>query len=97
MNEKLTMLYRIEGGELDGTEIIPILGMYGVKYPHRKTKDLYVPPMEGNGKKVETFHCCQDNCEKPDFMPKELIEHLKLHAGRLIKKKVASHERGEDK
>ena len=89
MNEKLIMLYRIEGGELDGTEIIPILGMYRVKYPNRKAWDLYVPPLEGKSK---MFHCCRTNCKHPDFIPTKMIEHLKLHAGKLIKKKEANSE-----
>jgi hypothetical protein len=85
---KLSTIYRINDGVLAGTEIEPIMGFISVKYPHRKTKDLYIPPMEANGKKVETFHCCQENCKQPDFGETidDLVKHLELHMGRLVKK-----------
>ena len=85
----IAQIYRIEEGNLRGTEIRIIGGLLGVYYPHRLTGDLYVPPMEAKGrKKVDTFHCCQEGCATPDFegsMP-SLIKHLELHAGRLLKR-----------
>ncbi len=87
--EKLVTQYNVNGGVLDGTIIEPMGSFVSVKYPHRKTKDLYVTPI----KDAEKWHCCQDNCPEPDFGSREikvsvLIEHLKLHAGRLLKKRV---------
>ena len=82
---KIVQLYRIEDGFLAGTEIEPIMGFVAVKYPHRKTKDLYVPPMKIGDKETKTFHCCQENCEQPDFEGTidALGKHLEIHAGRL--------------
>lgn len=77
---KLQLFYRVKGGLLDGTIIEPIMAFWSVKYPHRKTKDLYVPPLE-DGKK---WHCCQD-CSEPDFETKDFLNHLEKHAGRLLK------------
>ena len=84
---KITRLYRIEEGILAGTEIEPIMGLVCVKYPHRKSKDLYVPPMKIGEKEVKTWHCCQAVCSAPDFEGgiDALIEHLILHKGRLLK------------
>jgi len=84
---RISTVYRIEGGILDGVEIEPIFAFIGVKYPHRKTKDLYVPPIKTAEKEVKTWHCCQDNCPTPDFEGKidALVEHLMLHKGRLLK------------
>jgi len=84
---KISTIYRIEDGILAGTEIEPFMAFVAVKYPHRKTKDLYVPPMEANGKKIETWHCCQENCANPDFEGglDVLVKHLMLHKGRLLK------------
>jgi len=79
--------YRIEGGILNGTEIEPIMGFLAVKYPHRKSKDLYVPPLKTADKEIKTWHCCQDNCPNPDFEGNidALIDHLLTHNGRLLK------------
>ncbi len=79
---KLRTIYRIEDGILAGTEIEPIMGTVCVKYPHRKTPDLYVPPM----KETKTWHCCQE-CAHPDFEGgiNALLDHLLLHKGRLLK------------
>jgi hypothetical protein len=84
---KVHMIYRIDGGILNGTEIEPIMAFIAVKYPHRKSKDLYVPPMKSGNKEIKTWHCCQDNCSKPDFDGgiDSLIEHILLHKGRLLK------------
>jgi len=46
MDIKFRTLYRIEGGILNGTELEPIMALLLVKYPHRKTKDIYIPPMK---------------------------------------------------
>jgi len=83
---KITQLYRIEEGNLAGTEIEIALGLLLVKYPHRNTKDAYVPPMKD--RKTNTYHCCQDNCQQPDFAANmdALLAHIELHAGRLFKK-----------
>ena len=85
---RVTQLYRIEDGLLAGTEIEPIMAFLAVKYPHRKTKDLYVPPAKTAEKTVTTFHCCQENCSQPDFegTMDALAKHLELHAGKLFKK-----------
>lgn len=85
---KITQLYRIEEGNLAGTEIEPIMGLLAVKYPHRKTKDAYVPPTKSKNKEVKTFHCCQENCKQPDFEGgmDALLTHIELHAGRLFKR-----------
>ena len=85
---KISQLYRIEDGPLAGTEIEFPMGFVSVKYPHRQSKDLYVPPMKSKDKEVKTFHCCQTNCKQPDFTGtlEALLDHLELHAGRLFKK-----------
>lgn len=85
---KIKQLYRIEDGNLAGTEIELFMGLVTVKYPHRKTKDVYVPPMKSENKEVKTYHCCQENCKSPDFEGgmDALIAHIELHAGRLFKK-----------
>ena len=85
---RLKTFWRVEGGILNGTEIEQIMEFFAVKYPHRKTKDLYVPPMEVGDKKTTTFHCCQEKCPNPDFETKDLLKHLEIHAGRLLKKKL---------
>lgn len=87
MTQRIRTMYRIEGGILDGTEIEPIMGFIAVKYPHRKSKDLYVPPMKTEKKEVKTWHCCQDNCANPDFKGgiDALVDHLMLHKGRLLR------------
>jgi hypothetical protein len=87
MKNKLRQLYRIEGGVLDGTEIEPCMALILVKYPHRKTKDCYVPPMKSGKKEFKAWHCCQENCPNPDFKGgiDALLEHLMLHRGRLLK------------
>lgn len=86
---KISTYYKIEDGVLAGTILEPIFAFVAVQYPHRKTKDLYVPPMRDDEKHItHSWHCCQENCPEPDFhggIP-ELVEHLILHAGRLIKK-----------
>jgi len=84
---KIRMQYIVEGGVLNGTIIEPIMAFISVKYPHRKTKDLYVPPMKTDDKEIKTWHCCQDSCPHPDFEGdiKVLLEHLMLHKGRLLK------------
>lgn len=84
---KIIQLYRIEDGILSGTEIEPIMGLVCVKYPHRKSKDLYVPPMKSEKKEIKTWHCCQAVCSAPDFEGGvgALMEHLMLHKGRLLK------------
>lgn len=81
---KLRIQYIAQGGLLDGTVLEPMMAFVGVLYPHRKTKDLYVPPIEG---KCKTWHCCQDNCPNPDFEVSDLISHLESHAGRLLRKR----------
>lgn len=90
---KVRQVFRIEGGILNGTEIEPILAFISVKYPHRKTKDLYIPPFEADGKKGKTWHCCQE-CETPEFEGgmKELMAHLLLHKGRLLKPWKPRHQ-----
>jgi len=87
IESRIRTIYRLEGGVLDGTEIEPVQAFLTVKYPHRKTKDLYVPPMKANNGEVKTWHCCQDNCPNPDFEGglDALIDHLLLHKGRLLK------------
>lgn len=86
---KITQYYLIEDGPMAGVILEPIFATLAVKYPHRKTKDLYVPPMKDakRGKK-SYWHCCQPDCPNPEFKGglEELIEHLKLHAGRFLKK-----------
>ena len=84
---KIRTVCRIEGGILNGTEIEPFMFTVLVRYPHRKTPDCYIPPMEVKGKNIKTWHCCQDNCPKPDFEGNvdALIEHLMIHKGRLLK------------
>jgi hypothetical protein len=84
---KIRLLYRIEGGILDGTELEPIMAFLSVKYPHRKTKDLYIPPIKTKDKETKTWHCCQEDCPNPDFEGgmDALIEHLMIHKGRLLR------------
>ena len=84
---KIKTQYVVEGGILDGTILEPIMAFLAVKYPHRKSKDLYVPPMKSGDKEFKIWHCCQDNCSTPDFSGgvDALIEHLMLHKGRLLK------------
>lgn len=86
---KLRMQYIVEGGALSGTIIEPVLGFFGVTYPHRKTKDLYIPPMKDG---EDNWHCCQ-GCEHPDFTTKEFLDHLEKHAGRLLKTRAVQHSR----
>ena len=84
---KIRTIYRIEGGILDGTEMEPIMGFLSVKYPHRMSRDLYVPPMKTADKEIKTWYCCQFHCPNPDFEGglDALVEHLMIHKGRLIK------------
>jgi len=85
---KITHYLRVEDGPLAGTILEPILAFIAVKYPHRKTKDLYVPPIQNDKKKITSpWHCCQETCAERDFLGglEELVEHLKLHAGRSLK------------
>jgi len=84
---KIRTIYRIEGGILDGTEIEPIMAVIAVKYPHRKSKDVYIPPMKMADKETKTWHCCQEPCEHPDFEGglDALVDHLMLHKGRLLR------------
>ena len=83
----IRQFYRVEGGILNGTEIEPFMAMLLVKYPHRKTKDCYFPPIKINGKEDKKWHCCQEYCPSPDFEGNmdTLLEHLMLHKGRLLK------------
>lgn len=87
IEEKIRTIYRVEGGILNGTEIEPFMFTVLVKYPHRKTPDCYIPPIEAKGKKLKTWHCCQDNCPNPDFEGgvEALLKHIMLHKGRLLK------------
>ena len=80
-------IFRIEGGILDGTELESIFAFLSVRYPHRKTPDLYVPPLKTEEKEIKTWHCCQENCPNPDFEGgmDALIKHLMFHKGRLVK------------
>ena len=81
---KLSLFYRVNEGAIAGTIIEPLSAAFvAVQYPHRKTKDLYIPPIDG---KQKTWHCCQEGCPNPDFETSQLLEHLETHAGRLIKK-----------
>ena len=93
-NIKVRTIYRIEGGILNGTEIEPFMFTILVRYPHRKTPDCYIPPMEANGKKVDTWECCQENCPNPTFRGNfdALIEHLMIHKGRLLKPWNRKHQ-----
>ena len=88
MEARIRSYYEVEGGTLNGTIMEPILSFLGVKYPHRRTKDLYVPPMVDDKKMLTTpWHCCQENCPEPEFHGgmDELLEHLMLHKGRLLR------------
>ena len=93
-NYKVRTIYRVEGGMLNGTEIEPFMFTILVRYPHRKSPDCYIPPIEVKGKKIKTWHCCQDNCPHPDFEGKldALIEHLMTHKGRLIRPWNKKHQ-----
>ena len=83
---KIVKIYRIETGPLAGTEIEPFMFTVLVKYPHRKTRDCYVPPYEDKEKGItHPWKCCQCDAEFKGKLP-ELSEHLELHAGRLLKK-----------
>lgn len=84
---KITQLWRIEDGILKGTEISPFMAFILVKYPHRKSPDLYIPPIKAGEKEVKTWHCCQEACPAPDFEGglDKLVEHLLLHKGRLVR------------
>ncbi len=84
---RVSTIYLIEDGVLRGTELSPIMAFLSVKYPHRKTKDLYVPPSKIGDKEIKIWHCCQKGCLKPDFEGglDALIKHLMLHKGRLLK------------
>lgn len=84
----VSYITRINDGNLVGTELETVMGMLAVKYPHRKTKNLYVPPMKTEEKEIKTWHCCQENCKQPDFEDgiDALLAHLELHAGRLFKR-----------
>jgi hypothetical protein len=81
---KIAQIYRIEEGILTGTEIEIIMGFLSIKYPHRKSKDLYILPMKMEGKEVKTWHCCQCDADFEDGMD-ALVGHLMLHKGRLLK------------
>lgn len=84
----LQNLYRIEGGILNGTELQPFGAMLLVKYPHRKSKDVYIPPMSNpENEEQKTWHCCNPGCATPSFSGdfRTLMDHLLLHKGRLLK------------
>ena len=51
LRTKIRLYYQIEDGSLAGTILKPAMAFLAVKYPHRKTKDLYVPPMVDNEKR----------------------------------------------
>ena len=91
---KVRTIYRLEGGILNGTEIEPFMFTFLVRYPHRKSADCYIPPMKTKEKDIKTWHCCQENCPKPDFEGKldALIEHLMFHKGRLLKPWNKKHQ-----
>lgn len=55
----------------------PIMGMFTVTYPYRKTKDLYVS-IEGHPVK-----CCQDNCGV-EFPVEDLVSHIMGHDRRKV-------------
>lgn len=84
---RISTVYRVEEGILTGTEITPFMALLLVKYPHRKSKDCYIPPIKTKDKEVKTWHCCQENCPNPDFEGDfdTFLEHLMLHKGRLLK------------
>ena len=84
---KVRNIYRIENGILTGTELEFIMAFLAVRYPHRKTPDLYVPPIKTKDKEIKTWHCCQDNCPNPDFEGgiDALLEHLMIHKGKLVR------------
>ncbi len=85
----IRLYYQIESGPLNGTVIEPIKGLIGVRYPHRKTKDLYIPPIQDDKRGLTVpWHCCQENCKEPDFLGniESLVEHAMIHAGRALKK-----------
>jgi len=85
----IRVYYQVEDGPLKGTILEPMMAFVALKYPHRKTKDLYVPPMQNEGKGLTLpWHCCQD-CDDPDFYGgvEAMVEHAERHAGRLLKKK----------
>ncbi len=84
---KIRTVYRIEGGLLNGTEIEAIMAFLSVRYPHRKTRDLYIPPMRVGDKETKTWYCCQKQCPTPDFEGgiEALVAHLMLHKGKLVK------------
>lgn len=82
----IRLCYHIESGPLEGTIFEPMMAFVGVKYPLRKTKDLYVPPMPDEEKGLTyPWHCCQD-CKNPDFHGgiEALVTHAMLHAGRSL-------------
>ena len=90
MEGEIRAYYEIVGGPLTGTVLEPIFAFIAVKYPHRKTKDLYVPPIKDTNKCLShPWHCCQETCSERDFHGglEELIKHLALHAGRLLKRR----------
>ena len=95
MTTKIQLIYRIEEGILARTEIEPIMSFFAVKYPHRKTKDLYLPPLKIGKKKSKKWHCCQRGCPTPDFEGtiEALIEHLMIHKGKLDIKPKGEKER----
>ena len=87
MGYTIQTVYRINGGILNGTELESVLGVLAVKYPHRASKDAYVPPMKTKDKEVKTWHCCQEGCKNPDFEGEieALVGHLMIHKGKLLK------------
>jgi hypothetical protein len=50
--------------------------------------------MKTKDKEVKTWHCCQDNCPKPDFEGRidALAEHLMIHKGRLLRPWTKKHQ-----
>jgi len=63
------------------------MAFIAVKYPHRKTEDLYIPPIKTKDKEIKTWHCCQESCPNPDFEGgiDALLQHLLIHKGQLLK------------
>ena len=87
-NTTMETVYRIRGGILNGTEIQPFLSTILVKYPHRKGRDIYIPPFkDAKTDDQKVWHCCHPGCSTPNFAAGQyaLHEHLLLHKGRLLK------------
>lgn len=96
MTETVDVIGIINDGTLTGVEMRQMGAFLMVKYPHRKTADLYLvmktPRPPHRKTPPPTVKCC--NCEEPEspFDKGRFFDHLRYHDSR--RRKKAAHHKG---